>query len=133
MTTDTKRSFTCTASRHHAKRISVHLTRSLSAGHSNLSQIICGLVNTGECHYTLVPQALCSIEFLARVTFTYIETTFGYPQKQFLIPYPSGKCGYPQLVQDSSMNLSFLVSLWIRVCQNFFPHDPLPLSHETLG
>ena len=70
---------------------------------------ICGFANTGECRYTLVPQAFCSVEFLAHITFTFIETTFSYPHKQFLIPYSPGKCGYLLPVQDSSVNISFLV------------------------
>jgi len=43
----------------------VFLARSLRAP-------ICGHVTTAECRYTLVLQALCSIEFLAHVTFTSI-------------------------------------------------------------
>jgi len=52
--------------------------------HWELDTTICGLVTT-ECRYTLLPQALCSIEFLAHVTFTCIGPIFSYPHKKLFI------------------------------------------------
>jgi len=58
----------------------VLLARSLRSGNS-----ICGLATTGECQYTFVPHALCSIEFLAHVTFTCFEATFSDLHIEILI------------------------------------------------
>jgi len=63
----------------------VFLASLLRAGNSNLWSR-----HHWECRYTLVlvPQALCSIEFLAHVTFTCIGSAFSYPYKEFLISRP---------------------------------------------
>ena len=39
--------------------------------------------------HTLIPQALCSIEFLAHVIFTCTASKFNYLQKEFNIPRPT--------------------------------------------
>jgi len=64
--TGTKHSFTSSASCHHPQ-CSVFPARSLRA-----RNCICGLVTTGECCYTYVPQAIRSTEYLTHVTFTCI-------------------------------------------------------------
>ena len=73
----TKRSFISSAICHYEWRI---LARSLRTANSNLVS-----ATNGECCHTLVPQALCSIEFLAHVTFTCIGWMLSYPLKEFLI------------------------------------------------
>jgi len=73
----------------------VHLQRWLPSrrtyflqDHQDLETPICSLTTTGECLYTLVQQALCSVEIIVNDTFTCIESIFGYSHKEFLIPRP---------------------------------------------
>jgi len=75
MTIHTKHSLFSSASYHHTKQ-NMYLARSLRFGNS-----ICGLTTAEECHYMFVSQVLCSIKFLAHVTFICIESTFSYPYK----------------------------------------------------
>jgi len=56
----------------------VFLARSLRSGNSKLWSRCA----TRECRYTLLPQALLSIGFLAHTTFTCIGSTFRYPHKR---------------------------------------------------
>jgi len=76
----------------------VFLARSLRAP-------ICGHVTTAECRYTLVLQALCSIEFLAHATFTCTGSTFSNLHKNFLSRTRSD----PHQVQPAHKRISLRV------------------------
>ena len=106
MASHTKQSFTSSASCHHAIRISCKITESWKLQ----SVVSPPLANIA----TIVPQALCNIEFLAHVTFTCIGSTFSYPHKELLIPTPPRTSthtsvgtrnprGLPRPVQDSNV------------------------------
>ena len=56
MPSHTEHSFTSSAGCHHAKRIFHKITES--------REFQSGLATTEECRYTLIQQALCSVEFL---------------------------------------------------------------------
>ena len=61
--------------------------------HGELYTTICSLATTAKCCYTLVPQALCNIEFLTHVYFTCIRLSFSNPHTNFFIPRPT--CSAP--------------------------------------
>jgi len=79
MTIHTKHSLFSSASYHHTKQ-NMYLARSLRFGNS-----ICGLTTAEECHYMFVSQVLCSIKFLAHVTFILHRVNIQLPVQKCLI------------------------------------------------
>ena len=75
----TKHSFIRSAGCHHAEHIPCKITSSWKLP----SVVKQPLENVATL---FLPQAVCSIEFLAHVAFTCIGSTFSCPHKQFLIP-----------------------------------------------
>jgi len=97
---------------------------------------ICGLATTGECRWTFVPEALCSVEFFAHVTFQCIESTFSFLHKELFTPYPhrtafnprpTQLCGLPDPTRKCGLTRPAqytAVKLYFYFCNkhfNFFP------------